>query len=254
MTPVSGILPHTLDSSMAVSNSAAGSVTFRNAAQVTDAELAALLLSDDKPAFAKSLPQLPPPTTGASLPDIEAIPASMGATVLTLIAKIAGEARRASADQRAAEVNSIVEQIRHQADMIKEKADTQFAYALTAAIITGTTGLAIMGASAAFAPKMMPGMTAAELSAKQSSFSTLMGSINSVGSGLSGSFQAVGNHEAGLQDAKIKLAEADQERTRAMIDQLRSTEESLLDLLRKAIAAMDSIQQNTNQTRSRILG
>lgn len=254
MNPISGITPQPLDSAFAVSSQAADSVTFRNAAAVTDAELAALLRSEDKLSFGKSLPQIPPPASGVSLPDIDAIPPSMGATVMTLIAKLAGESRRASADQRAAEVDNIIAQIKNQSSEMKYKAEQQFAYSLSAAIVTGVTGLAVLGGSAFAAPKMMPGMSPAELSAKQSSFSTIIGAISSVGSGISGSVQAVGTREVGLTDAKIKLKEAEQERIRAMIEQLRSTEESLMDLLRKAIATMDAIQQNTNQTRAKILG
>lgn len=230
------------------------SVTFRKAAQVTDAEILALLRTEDKPLLSKTLPRIPAPQAGADPHDIEEIPPSMGAAVLSLIAKLAAESRRASADQRAAEVNNVIEQIRGQAQDMRDKADKQFAYALTASIITGTMGLVTLGASAAFAPKMMPGMTEAELSAKQGMFSTITGAINSIGTGLSGSIQAVGTSEGGLADSKIKLKEAEQERIRSMIDQLRSTEESLMDLVRKAIAVQDAIQQNTNQTRSKILG
>ena len=252
MTPISGISAQ--PNTFAVSSPAADSVTFRNAAQVTDGELAALLRAEDKPSFGRSLPQIPAPADGVGLPDMDTVPPSMGATVMTLIARLAGEARRASADQRAAEVDVVIAQIRDQAKEMSYKAEQQFHYALASSLITGATGLAVLGASAAFAPKMMPGMTAAELSVKQSSFSTMLGAMNSIGSGLSGSLQAVGTHEAGLEDVKIKLKEAEQEGTRALIDQLRSTEESLLDLFRKAIATMDAIQQNTNQTRAKILG
>lgn len=254
MTPISGITQQPQDSTCAVFSPAADSVTFRNAAQVTDAELTALLRPEDKPSPGRALPQIPAPHAGADPHNIEEIPASMGANVMTLIIKLAGESRRASADQRAVEVDNVIAQIRSQASEMEYKAKQQFAYALTASIITCATGAATLGASAVFAPKMAQGMTAAELSAKQGAFQTIMGGMNSTGSGLSGIVQAIGAQEAGMADSRIKLTEAEQERIHAMIDQLRTTEESLMDLIRKAVATMDAIQQNTNQTRSKILG
>ena len=52
----------------------------------------------------------------------------------------------------------------------------------------------------------------------------------------------------------MKGMEADQERMRASRDALKSINDSLSELIQKSISTQDAIQQNMNQTRSRILG
>jgi hypothetical protein len=48
--------------------------------------------------------------------------------------------------------------------------------------------------------------------------------------------------------------DADQEKLRDMRNALKDLDEGLKDLLQKALAAQDSIQQTQNQARTKILG
>jgi hypothetical protein len=48
--------------------------------------------------------------------------------------------------------------------------------------------------------------------------------------------------------------DADQEKLRDMRDALKDLDEGLKELIQKALAAQDSIQQTQNQTRAKILG
>ena len=68
--------------------------------------------------------------------------------------------------------------------------------------------------------------------------------------------KAVEEHlvEGAQYAAAMKEMEADQERMRASRDALKSINDSLSELIQKSISTQDAIQQNMNQTRSRILG
>jgi len=55
-------------------------------------------------------------------------------------------------------------------------------------------------------------------------------------------------------EAQTKELEADAERMRATQEQLSRIDDALRDLLQKARSTQDTIQQNINQTRAKILG
>jgi hypothetical protein len=52
----------------------------------------------------------------------------------------------------------------------------------------------------------------------------------------------------------MKEMQADQEKMREMRDSLKNLDEGLKELIQKALAAQDSIQQAQNQARTKILG
>ena len=79
-------------------------------------------------------------------------------------------------------------------------------------------------------------------------------SMSQLGQGVSGIIGSVGEFVGAQYDAAMKEMEADQERMRASRDALKSINDSLSEVIQKSISTQDAIQQNMNQTRSRILG
>lgn len=78
--------------------------------------------------------------------------------------------------------------------------------------------------------------------------------LGNLGQGASGIVSSVGEFVGAQYDAAMKEMEADQERMRASRDALKSINDSLSEVIQKSISTQDAIQQNMNQTRSRILG
>ncbi|MBR4422762.1 MAG: type III secretion system protein, partial [Mailhella sp.] len=78
--------------------------------------------------------------------------------------------------------------------------------------------------------------------------------VNSCMSGSNSILGSIGQFVATQYDAKLKEQEGDVERIRATQQMLESLDENLKALIQKALASQDAIQQNMNQTRTRILG
>jgi prophage DNA circulation protein len=83
---------------------------------------------------------------------------------------------------------------------------------------------------------------------------TKVQSFNAAAGGVTGMVGSISQAVGGIYDADIKLMDADIERARAQTDALKSLEDGLRELIQKMLSTMDSIQQNTNQTRTKILG
>ena len=92
------------------------------------------------------------------------------------------------------------------------------------------------------------------LGAQSQSYGVMGQSMSQLGQGVSGIVGSVGDFIGAQYDAAMKEMEADQERMRASRDALKSINDSLSELIQKSISTQDAIQQNMNQTRSRILG
>ena len=90
--------------------------------------------------------------------------------------------------------------------------------------------------------------------AQSQSYGVMGQSMSQLGQGVSGIVGSVGDFIGAQYDAAMKEMEADQERMRASRDALKSINDSLSELIQKSISTQDAIQQNMNQTRSRILG
>ena len=231
----------------------------------------------------EGLPKLPKPnitqsdiTTYASLP-------SFGANYLAMITDIASDQRRQNAQMKALQTEEMVAKINEQADTIRKKALTQ----LITGVVTGTVsiaqGCAVMGMSVKGASQVeqagadaktayleanptKPGFTAemqasgannAHFQAVQTANMNLNNRISCVNSCMSGSnsiLGSIGQFVATQYDAKLKEQEGDVERIRATQQMLESLDENLKALIQKALASQDAIQQNMNQTRTRILG
>lgn len=230
---------------------------------------------------------LPPPswTPSASL---GAVP-SFGSTYLALITEMSSEERRRNAEMRALQTEEMVDKIQDQADTIRQKAVTQ----LVTGVVTGalsiaqgaaSVGITVKGMAAneraagkaftdsidqstGFGTKTITGEAAMNsVLDKANSASTLVRqqadimlnarvqAFNSVMSGSNSILGSIGQCVSTMYDAALKESEADVERIRAQQQNLESLDESLKALIQKALSSQDTIQQNINQTRTKILG
>ena len=85
------------------------------------------------------------------------------------------------------------------------------------------------------------------LNAKVQAFNSSMNGANSI-------LGSIGQCVSTMYDAELKESEAEVERIRAQQQNLESLDEALKALIQKSISTQDAIQQNINQTRTKILG
>ena len=231
---------------------------------------------------------LPKPQGSFSSASLSALP-SFGSNYLALITEMSSEERRRNAEMRALQTEEMASKIEEQAETIRDKAVTQ----LVTGIITGAVSIAQGAASVGMTAKGMvaneqtaqkaytssinestgggtkpiigeQAMTAtldkannaASLARQQAdmlltnrvqAFTTSMGGGNSI-------LGSIGQCVATMYDAELKELEGDVERIRAQQQNLESLDESLKALIQKSISTQDTIQQNINQTRTKILG
>lgn len=213
---------------------------------------------------------------------------SFGSTYLALITEMSSEERRQNAEMRALQTEEMVDKIQEQADTIRDKAIVQ----LVTGIVTGTLSIAQGVTSIGMTAKSMSASkkaadteyikyisestdhftkfpegkaalsaladqaTNAATMARQRADAMLTAKVQAVNSMMTGSnniLGSIGQCVATMYDAKLKESEADVERIRAQ-QQLESLDEALKTLIQKALSTQDTIQQNLNQTRTKILG
>lgn len=202
-----------------------------------------------------TLPTLPPPMGTGALWDngLAGLP-SFSANYLAMIGDVSAQQRRQSAEQRALQLEIIVDTIKDQAEEMRSKASWQLLMGVASGLLSVAQGIASY--------RMMSSGTAenaqiADTTARNHAdmlLNTKVQSFNSGAGGAIGSVGAISQAIGGFYDASIKLMDADIERARAQTDALKSLEDSLHELIQKILSSMDSIQQGTNQTRTRILG
>ena len=236
------------------------------------------------------LPNLKIPTkmeSGTWKTDLAGLP-SFGANYLAMITDLSSEQRRQNAEVRAQATEEMVAKINEQASELRNRAVQQLAMGIATGALSiaqgaisttmtvkgmakvdaqanaaeqavyehGTAGgtKAVVGADAehllasgnqAYSAAQQTGNML--LNTRISAFSTSMGGVNTAMSGLS---QALNS----FSEARQKEKEGDVERIRATQQQLDSLDENLKAVIQKALSSMDAIQQNMNQTRTKILG
>ncbi|PKN41143.1 MAG: type III secretion system protein [Deltaproteobacteria bacterium HGW-Deltaproteobacteria-18] len=230
-----------------------------SSAQVDQALLAAVnsgkTFEQALSAVSTSLPTLPPPIGTGKLWDngLDGLP-SFSANYLALIGDVASEQRRKSAEQRALQTELIIDTIKDQAQEMRSKAVFQ----LCMGIVSGALSIA----QGAMAFKMMSSGVSANAKITDTAakghadmlLNTRVQSFNAGASGVTGMVGSISQAVGSFYDSDIKLMDATIERARAQTDALKSMEDSLRELIGKMLSTMDSIQQNTNQTRTKILG
>lgn len=222
---------------------------------ISDALLTELLHNGAKVPSTSALPTLPPATevhAADKSDELVAIP-SMGAAMMEAIVGLASLMRRQNAELRAQQVNAMAAEMENQAKSMEHKASDM----LRTGMIAGALNIVAGAASIGFGLKMSTHLG----SALESEFSAINQRLNALSMGTSTSLgaagsmtQSVGQSLAADQDAVIKYSEATVERSRANVEFMKSLEDSMREVINKAIATQDAIQQNTNQTRSKILG
>lgn len=189
-----------------------------------------------------ALPTLSPPKSSSGTLGSWVGVASPMASINALITELSAEQRKENREVMKAQTDTIVMSMEQQADEIREKAVAQ----LVCGIVSGTISIASGG--------MMLGGSFAGHIGKLKMDNTVGTALGSVGQGASGIAGSVGQFIGAQYDAAMKEMEADQERMRASRDALKSINDGLSELIQKSISTQDAIQQNMNQTRSRILG
>lgn len=191
---------------------------------------------------------------------------SFGASVLSLITETNAEQRQAAREQKALQTEAQVANIMEQADVMREKAVTQLCIGVATGMLSITQGIASTAITAkgiksiddAFDADgaLKPGATS-DFATRQNAetmLNTRVQAFNSSMGGVSNIMGSITQTVGGFYDAEITELQAQQERMKAMQDSLDSLEQALKETLQKALSTQDSIQQNINQTRTKILG
>ena len=231
---------------------------------------------------------LPHPLSTISCSTLVAMP-SFGSNYLALITELSSEERRRNAEMRALQTEELASKIEEQADTIRDKAVTQ----LVTGIVTGAMSIAQGAASVSITAKGMVSSEQAAQKAYSSSIDTSTGSgtkpivgeqamntvlekadtaaalarqqsdmmlnakvqaFNSSMNGANSILGSIGQCVSTMYDAELKESEAEVERIRAQQQNLESLDEALKALIQKSISTQHTIQQNINQTRTKILG
>ena len=231
---------------------------------------------------------LPTPLHSVSYSGLGALP-SFGSNYLALITELSSEERRQNAEMRALQTEEMASKIEEQADTLRDKAITQLVTGVVTGMVSiaqGVTSVAItakgmagneklaqnaydasINESTGFGTKPIVGeqamtatlnkATSASSLARQQAdmmLNTKVQTFNSSMGGVSGILGSIGQCVSTMYDAELKELEGDVERIRAQQQNLESLDESLKALIQKAISSQDTIQQNINQTRTKILG
>lgn len=208
----------------------------------------------EKEEKAAALPVLPAPTGSvAEAGKALALP-SMGASTLALLTQVLDDQRRANREVQFQEGQLVAQKLKEQAAGIRSRAVTNLTMSLVTATIQAAASVTtIVGTGKALnAASAMKGdpMASAVLQAQTTRISAASQAVQGAASGVEAVRQAI-NASA---EAGGKVREAEIEQIRAYREQLDSLDESLKEVIRKAIATQNEIQQNMNQTRTRILG
>lgn len=178
----------------------------------------------------------------------------MGASVLALIIEISDEQRRANRESIYQQTQSIVDKMHAQADAMRDTAVTQLALGITSAAITIGASVYTIGASAS-ALKSVSGSTLSE-SMQAALLQTRNAQIGAASQGLGGLgtiASSASEYVGTAGNAASKVTDAEIEQLRGYKSVLESLDESLKEVIQKAISTQDQIAQNTNQTRVTIL-
>jgi hypothetical protein len=206
-------------------------------------------LQSQLPELAKDRPDLETPKTltpsSAQLEGL-ASTATPGAAIMALLTKSAAEQRQANKEIKAAESKAVADTIMEQASEMREKAVVQ----LVMGVASGTATIA-GGAITAGKSSLAMGQGLSQGQAMLSS--TQIGGLSTSFQGGSTVFSTISQFSGTMYDASIKEQDASIERSRSTIESLKDVNEALTELIRKSLSTAESMQETTNQTRTRIL-
>lgn len=194
-----------------------------------------------------AIPQLPDPLS--QLSGMIAAP-SLGADILSLVQELMDDERRANNEQRIAESKAVVEELHNQADDMRTQAAVNLGLGLTTAAIQISASVVQTAMSSATMKNSLSG----KLSSEQVMASNQK--VSGISEGIKGfatATSSVKEFVSSLYDASMKDRDAKIEMIRAYAAQLESLNDALKEVIRNARENQNAIQQNTNQTRVKIL-
>jgi len=225
---------------------------------MTDAKLPLKFFQTDKPGdkvpppkdktqgSKGELPDVPVQIGDDELPSLDLMPASLGASALAAIQKLANEERQTASTIEFNNSLAIADKMKTQADNIEHNAKVQLALNLTAAVIQISASCASVGMSS---KAIAGGGSDGALMIKNTQIQGVSGGLN----GIASMFTAGATFHDSMTQADNKRIDAEIERMRANNAQLDSLQTAMKELIKSARQNQDSIQQSTNQTRTKIL-
>ena len=202
-----------------------------------------------------ALPTMPAPKTklsGLVLEQLFTAVPSLGAIALSLTTELSDSIRRSNNEARFQEQQVIVEQMKKQADTMRDQAITNLCMSVAVAGIQMAMSAYQVKASAGAlqsAKGMAGDMQAAFLQNQNLQIQGTAAGISAAGSLLGG----VKDFISSMFDVEMKARDADIERHRSFLMQLDSLNESLKQVIQSAIQNQNAIQRNINETRVKIL-
>lgn len=208
----------------------------------------------DSSPSSSTLPRMSSTTTPLPASDFLVGVPSMGAGMLALMAEFSADQRKQNADQRALQTEMIVSTLQDQAKNMQNKAVAQ----LCIGIATGVVSIAQGAISGGLMIKGTVANSKIDNAAARQTADMLLNTknqvLNSSMGGLAQTMGSINQAVGGFFDADLKMSDANIEQLRSMSDALRSLEESFKEVIQKSLSVQEAIQQNTNQTRTKILG
>lgn len=202
-----------------------------------------------------TLPTMPAPKTkldGVNLQQLFTAVPSLGAIALSLTTELSDTIRRANNEARFQEQQVIVEQMKKQADTMRDQAITNLCMSVAVAGVQIAMSAYQVKASAGAlqsAQGMAGDMQAAFLQNQNLQIQGTAAGIGAAGSLLGG----VKDFVSSMFDIEMKARDAEIERHRSFLMQLDSLNDSLKQVIQSAIQNQNAIQRNVNETRVKIL-
>lgn len=195
-----------------------------------------------------------PPSSGSPTIASGATP-SLGATMLALIGSLSDEMRRSNTEARMADTQSVVMKMHEQADSLRKQAVVGLALGIASAVVNiGASLSSAIGIGKAL--KNAGGLFGQMSESQMTMMRTKTEIIEAASGAVKGAAGIIDQTNQFLQtqmEADRKMADAAIELLRADRDQLDSLDKALNDLIAKARDTQDRIQENVNQTRTKIL-
>ncbi|MDR1578570.1 MAG: hypothetical protein LBT86_10175 [Deltaproteobacteria bacterium] len=196
------------------------------------------------------LPLSPPKSNYKLDPSLFGTMPSPGASIMCLLTHMAGEDRRINRDLQLQESKSIVEEMKSEADLIREKAVTQLIIGCVSSAINIASGVVQIGGAVS---TLKAGASGALTDGQLGLITQKFNAINTIMQAGATILNSVNQFEGDQFDASLKEMDAKIEKDRADIEALKSINDALTELIHKSLSTAETIQEGVNQTRSRIL-
>ncbi len=189
------------------------------------------------------------PMQEIDMSELVALP-TPGAAMMQMIVDSSAESKKINRMLAYEQGMLTVDSIKAEAQEIRENAALQLALGITSGVLTMASGLAgglIATNKVPFLGDVMSKLDSTQLASISQSVQNLMGGAGKiVDSGAS--------YANSVSQAVQKDLQADAEKARIEREALNSYIQAFSELISKALSTMDSIQQNTNQARTKIMG